>query len=106
MNTITNNRISGLVGLLLGITTLFGLFGFTTPVSAMTCNSATITGTVNVGTPPTNARFAYASDYNTVASGGGIHTPVQTFNNSGNYPIQQYISGLSENTTYFYRSEA
>jgi len=105
MNTIINNRIKALVGLILGITTLFGLFGFTTPAAAMTCNSATLTGTVITGTPPTHARFTYGTNYNTVASGGGIPTSVQYFYNEGTFPIQQYISGLSENTTYYFRLE-
>ena len=37
--------------------TLFGLFAIAKPASAMTCTSATFTGTVITGTPPTHARF-------------------------------------------------
>jgi uncharacterized repeat protein (TIGR01451 family) len=105
MNTIINNRIKALVGLVLGITILFGLLAFATPAAAMTCNSATLTGTVITGTPPTHARFAYGTNYNTVANGGGTTTQVQYFYNEGTFPIQQYISGLSENTTYYFRLE-
>ncbi|MFZ3011560.1 MAG: hypothetical protein WA060_00995 [Minisyncoccia bacterium] len=105
MNTIINNRIKALVGLVLGITTLLGLLAFATPAAAMTCNSATLTGTVITGTPPTHARFAYGTSYNTVANGGGTTTQVQYFYNEGTFPIQQYVSGLSENTTYYFRLE-
>jgi len=85
------------------IVTLLGLFAVATPTSAMTCDSATLTGTVITGTPPTHARFEYSTNYNTVAGGGGITTPVQYFYTEGTFPIQQFISGLSENTTYYFR---
>ena len=67
------------------------------------CDSATITGTVITGTPPAHARFEYGTNYNTVASGGGIKTDIKSFDTEGNFPVSQFISGLSENTTYYYR---
>lgn len=91
------------VGSILGVMTLFGLFAVSTPASAMTCNSATLTGTVDTGTPPARARFEYSTNYNTVANDNGITTPVQVFDDEGTFHIQQFISGLSENTTYYYR---
>ncbi|MEO5635230.1 MAG: hypothetical protein ABIS26_01935, partial [Candidatus Paceibacterota bacterium] len=77
------------VGIIVSMVMLFGVFavGGNTKAEAMTCNSATLTGTVNTGTPPTRARFTYATDYSTVASGAGTPTTVQTFNNEGTYPI-------------------
>ncbi|HAS80962.1 TPA: hypothetical protein DD445_02045 [Candidatus Nomurabacteria bacterium] len=91
--------------LIVGTIALFGLFMATNPVSAMTCNSATISGTVVTGTPPTHARFAYNANYNTVLSGQGTTTPVQYFYTKGTFPIEQLISGLTESTTYYYRLE-
>jgi len=83
--------------------TIFGFFAVTTPASAMTCNSATLTGNVITGTPPARARFTYATDYNTVLNGGGTPTTVQTFYTDG--PIQQLVTGLTESTTYYFRLE-
>ncbi len=93
---------------ILGLITLLiissGFFSFTKEAKAMTCNSATLTGYVSTYGEPTRARFTYAVDYNSVASGQGIiKTPVQTFNNDGD--ISQLISNLFENTTYYYRLE-
>ena len=85
--------------------TLFGIFAVATPAHAMTCTSATFTGTVVTGTPPTHARFTYGTDYSTVANGGGIPTAVQVFSTNGTFPIEQFVSGLSESTTYYYRLE-
>ena len=80
-----------------------GFFGSTSPAHAMTCNSATFTGTVDTGTPPTQAWFEYGTDSSTVSNGSGTRTATQTFNTEGSFPIQQYVSGLSENTSYYYR---
>ncbi|MCM2338971.1 MAG: hypothetical protein NDI62_00740 [Burkholderiales bacterium] len=94
--------------LIVGTVTLLGIFANGNVVSAQTvtsCNSATLTGTVTTGTPPTHARFTYSTSYSTVANGAGTITPVQYFNTEGTFPIQQYISGLSENTTYYFRLE-
>src|SRR3989344_2674440 len=100
-----NRKIKLFVGMTLGVATLFGLFVIANPALAMTCNSATLTGTVETGTPPTHARFSYGTNYSTVANGGGTTTAVQYFYNEGTYPIQQFISGLSESTTYYFRLE-
>lgn len=95
--------------LIVSILTLVGIFALGNIVSAQivvpSYDSATITGTVITGTPPTHARFSYATSYSTVANGQGTTTPVQYFYTEGTFPIQQYISGLTENTTYYYRLE-
>ena len=88
---------------MLSVVTLFGFFAVPTKVSAMTCTSATLSGTVITGTPPAHARFEYGTDYNTVVNGGGTTTAVQIFDTEGTFPIQQFISGLTENTTYYNR---
>ncbi|MFA5792059.1 MAG: hypothetical protein WC884_03415 [Candidatus Paceibacterota bacterium] len=100
-----NKKIKLSIGLMLSVITLFGFFAVTTPASAMTCDSATLAGNVITGTPPTHARFAYSTNYNTVANGGGTTTAVQYFYNDGTFPIQQFVSGLSQNTTYYFRLE-
>src|SRR3989339_1697760 len=89
--------------LILSVVALFGLLAVPTPVSALTCNDAILTGNVITGTPPAYARFTYGTSYNTVANGGGMATATQTFYSDG--PIEQYISGLAENTTYYFRLE-
>jgi len=78
-----------------------GLFAFTTPASAMTCNSATIYSTVSTYSHPISAYFTYGTDYNQVALGQGIPTPPQTV--ASNSYIEQLITGLTENTTYYYK---
>lgn len=90
---------------LLSSVLVLGFFSIATPTYATNCSSATVTGTVVTGTPPTHARFAYSTNYSTVAGSQGITTPVQYFYSEGTYPIQQFISGLSANTTYYYRLE-
>jgi uncharacterized repeat protein (TIGR01451 family) len=80
---------------------LFGLFAVATPASAMTCNSATIYSTTSTYTYPISAYFVYGTDYNTVANGGGTSTSTQTIEPGST--IQQLISGLLGNTTYYYK---
>ena len=106
MKTITNKKIKLFLGLMLSLFIVFGgLFAGAIPASALTCDSATLTGTVNTGTtpPPVWAQFKYSTSYSTVANNGGIATSMQYFYTQGSFPIEQYISGLSENTTYYYR---
>src|SRR3989344_3829054 len=100
---IMTKKIKFPIGLPLSIFILFGFFAFGAPVSAMTCSSATLAGNVITGTPPTHARFEYSTSYNSVANGGGTTTAVQYFYSDGTFPIQQFISGLSPSTTYYYR---
>ena len=97
-----NNKIKLSVGLILGVFTLFGFLAVPTPASAITCNSVTITGDVITGTPPAYARFLYSPDYTTVANGGGMTTTVHNFYTEGTFPLDQFVSGLTENTTYYY----
>ncbi len=101
-----NKKIKLSVGLImLSVFTLFGFFVAATPASALTCNSFTLRGIVNdTGTPPAYVWFEYGTNYNTVANGGGTRTAERVFNYEGfNIPVEQYISGLSENTTYYYQ---
>ena len=97
------NKIKLSVGLILSVVMLFSFFAVTTPVSASTCDSATLNGSITSGTLPIRARFTYSTDYNTVFNGGGIPTTVQTFNSYG--PIQQVIYGLTASTKYYFRLE-
>src|SRR3989338_6706142 len=85
------------------IISLFGIFAGATPASALTCNSATITGTVFAGTPPTTAWFEYSHNYTRVANGDGNRTQVRTFNSEGTFQMEQFVSGFNENTTIYYR---
>lgn len=98
-----NNKIKLSISLMLSVFALFSFFIIPKPASAMTCDSATLTGDVVTGTPPARARFTYSTSRSTVVNGGGIPTTVQTFYSNG--PIEQYISGLAENTTYYFRLE-
>jgi uncharacterized repeat protein (TIGR01451 family) len=101
-------RLRFSVGLLLGVVMLSGLFAFAAPTPAQAstaCDGRIITGTVDTGTPPTRARFTYGTSFSVVSSGGGTPTAVQTFNTEGSFPMEQLITGLSENTTYYYRLE-
>src|ERR1035437_253527 len=81
--------------------TIFGLFGFATPASAMTCNSATIYSTVSTYNHTVSVSFSYGTNYNQVALGQGIPTPPQTV--ASNSYVEQLITGLTENTTYYYK---
>jgi len=75
-------------------------------VRAMTPTSATLTGTVDTGTPPMRAWFEYDKNYDSLAAADGIVMPQvagSPFIREGTYPIEQYITGLSPNTTYYYR---
>ncbi len=103
MNTITNNRISGLVGLLLSITTLFGLFGFANSVSAdyvvPGCTSATLNGNVITNGAPTIVWFDWGPNGSLSYS-----TPSQTVYSDTTFSKQ--INGLTENSNYSFRAMA
>src|SRR3989344_2824589 len=86
---------------LLGALTLFGLFGVEAPILAMTCDSATLTGFVVPNGNPTSVWFEYGTNQNVVTSGGGIRTQVQVF--TSNSYVSQLVTGLNENTTYYFR---
>ena len=97
-----NNKIKLSVGLILGVFALFSFLAVPTRASAITCNSVTITGDVITGTPPSYARFLYSPNYTEVATGGGMTTTVHNFYTEGTFPLDQFVSGLTENTTYYY----
>src|SRR5262245_59272969 len=102
----TKLQLKRRVSVLLSFVMLFGLFSVfsaPTPAEALTCNSATLTGTVNTNMPPTDAWFEWAKNRSNVESGAGNRTPIQTFNSAGNFPVEAFINGLQENTTYHYR---
>lgn len=76
------------------------------PLKAMTPTSATLTGRIDTGTPPTRAWFELSTDRNTLASGHGSSFPQvagSPFTREGIFPVVQQLSGLTPNTTYFYR---
>ena len=97
MNTIMKLSISVFAVFI----TIFGLFAFATPASAMTCTSATIDSTVSTYNHTVSAYFSYGTNYNQVALGQGTPTPPQTV--APNSYIEQMLTGLTENTTYYYK---
>jgi len=92
-----------IIALIFGFSAFVGFFNYANRAEAMTCDSATITGYVSTYGNETRARFTYSTNWNTVASGGGIATPVKIFQNDGS--AEQFLSGLSGDTTYYYRIE-
>ena len=101
MNKKINLSIVGLITL--SVFALFGFFANANSASALTCNSVTVYGTVHTGTPPAWAWFEYSTNYNTVANAQGTPTAEKAYYSEGSFPIEQYISGLSANTTYYYQ---
>ena len=96
------NRIIKLsVSMFVVFITIFGLFAPATPAFAMTCNSATIYSTVSTYSHPVSVSFSYGTNYNQVALGQGIPTPPQTV--ASNSYVEQLITGLTGNTTYYYK---
>ncbi|MCX6751849.1 MAG: fibronectin type III domain-containing protein, partial [Candidatus Nomurabacteria bacterium] len=88
---------------IVGAITLLGIFAGGNIVSAQTvvttCNSATIYGTVTPNGNPTSAWFEWG-----LTPSLGNSTTHQTFNSNSTF--SQMISGLTENTTYYYRAMA
>lgn len=83
-----------------------GFFAVATPASAnitATCNNAVLSANVITGASSSIARFAYSETYDTLARAGGIRTPIFYFRAGGNFPFEQPIQNLSENTTYYYQ---
>lgn len=70
---------------------------------ATSCTSATLTGHVLTGSLTSHARFAYSKSRNALVNFGGILTPRVNFYERGEVPIEQSISNLSPNTTYYYQ---
>ncbi len=85
---------------LLGLTLLVGLFAVSNTASAQyvvpECNSATLNGFVITNGVTTTAWFEWGS-----SSSLGRTTTPKTFNSDSN--MSQTITGLSENSTYYYR---
>ncbi len=71
-------------------------------VFAATCDSALLNGYVNPNGYPTQAWFEYDTNSSDVSNGNGTKTAKQTFSVPSYY--KQSITGLSENTTYYYRA--
>src|SRR3989338_10645194 len=103
----TNSKFS-LKFSLLGLIALIGLFaGVPQQASAITCNSATLSGWFDTGTPPTHARFEYGTSASAVANGAGTPTDVQYFYTENTHQtISQFVDGLSPSTTYYFRLAA
>ncbi len=78
----------------------FGMVGLTSAQYAVpTCNSATLHGTVTPNGSSTEAWFEWGS-----TSGLGHSTSHQTFDSNSDF--EEAITGLSENSTYYYRAMA
>lgn len=103
MNQKINKKIKLSAMFILSAIILLGFFIAPAQTFALTCNSVTFTGNILINDSPARVRFTYGADFNAVANGRGIETPTQTFYSNGN--IEQFVSGLSENTIYYYRLE-
>lgn len=85
-----------LVGLFAGVN-----FASAQTATVTTCSSATISGTItDTNGVSTGAWFEYGTNFSTVDSGSGSKTNTQYFNSPQTYT--QTISGLNQNTTYYY----
>lgn len=91
-----------------GIVTLAGFFlganfAFAQTATVVSCNSATINGTLtDTGGAATNVWFEWGTNYSSVDTGAGAITSSQLLNSPQNF--SQTISGLNQNTTYYYRA--
>jgi hypothetical protein len=92
---------------ILVVLALIGLFGglHTNKAFArtpdVTCNSATIYGNVQPNGTTVTAWFEWGNDRTTVQNGSGIRTGSQTV--SSNEEVSADLSGLNQNTNYYYR---
>ncbi len=88
---------------IVSLITLWGIFASGSLALAQTvvptCNSATIYGTVTTNGNPTDAWFEWGPTQSL-----GNSTAHQTFYSDSNF--SQSISGLAQNTTYYYRAMA
>jgi phosphodiesterase/alkaline phosphatase D-like protein len=67
--------------------------------SAITDTSASLAGSVN----PDGAATTYVFEYGTSSSFGAISTPAAAGSGSADVPVTAVLSGLSPDTTYYYR---
>ena len=100
MNTKTKLFIVSLI-------TLLGIFAGNNTVSAgrapvVTCNSATIYGSVWPSGGSVDAWLEWGNNRNTVQNGGGAKVG-QQYNINYYTEISAQLTGLAENTTYYYR---
>ena len=70
--------------------------------SSVTTTGASVTGTVN----PNGLPSVYAFEFGTSLSFGSLTTPTSVPSSSGDTPIPESLSGLTPNTTYYYRAVA
>lgn len=84
------------------------LFAGASLVSAQTatvasCSSATLNATLtDAGGAATSVWFEYGTSFSNVDSGAGSRTTTQIFNSAQSFT--QTVSGLNQNTTYYYRA--
>ncbi len=92
----------------IGLLVTLGLFAHASAAqastSSVTCNSATLNGHTSTTVFPVSVWFEWGTNSNTVSSGGGTKTAVQVLN--ANASFSQPLTGLSQNTTYYYRAMA
>ncbi|MFA6585961.1 MAG: hypothetical protein WCS86_02250 [Candidatus Paceibacterota bacterium] len=84
-----------LIGLFCGVNTAFAR------IPDVTCNSATIYGNVWPNNTTVNAWFEWGNDRTTVQNGNGTRIGYQQFNYDKE--VSANLSGLSQNTNYYYR---
>lgn len=96
----------------IGLLALVGIFASANFVSAQTvtnttvdsCTTATLRADVTPNGVSTEAWFEYSTVSSTVSSNAGTRTPSQWFTGAQNFG--QPVSGLNQNTTYYYRGVA
>ncbi|MDO8603871.1 MAG: hypothetical protein Q7K40_00430 [bacterium] len=99
-----NKKIKLFVASLVVVAWVFGGTGIASAqTTTATCNSATLQGTLtSTGGATTTVWFEWATSAATVDAGSGTKTATQTFNSPQSF--SQNISGLNQNTTYYYRA--
>lgn len=99
-----NTKIKLFAATLLVVAGIFGGTGIAAAQSTTaTCSGATLQGTLtSTGGVATTVWFEWGTNSSTVDSGNGTRTATQTFNSPQSF--SQSISGLSQNTTYYYRA--
>ncbi|HXK37602.1 MAG TPA: fibronectin type III domain-containing protein [Candidatus Paceibacterota bacterium] len=94
--------------LALSLLVVTGLFAHTSAAlaatSSVTCNAATLNGHTATTVFPVTVWFEWGTNSSAVTGGNGTKTASQTL--SANASFSAPLSGLNENTTYYYRAMA